>query len=51
MSSIAAEIRPERPRDRGAVFELNATAFTGRTEARLVERLRHKADPFLSLVA
>ena len=44
-------IRPEIPEDRDAVFRVNAAAFGADAEARLVNRLRVEADPFISLVA
>jgi len=44
-------IRPERPGDRAAVFEVNRHAFGTTAEAKLVESLRPLADPLVSLVA
>lgn len=46
-------LRPERPADREAVFEVNRLAFGGADEARLVEALRLSPAfiPELSLVA
>jgi putative acetyltransferase len=44
-------IRPERPGDRAAVFEVNRRAFPSAAEANLVDALRPLADPLVSLVA
>jgi len=46
-------VRPERPDDHEAVFEINHEAFGGDSEARLVEALRRSPAfiPELSLVA
>jgi putative acetyltransferase len=44
-------IRPERPGDRAAVFEVNRRAFPSAAEAKLVDALRPLADPLVSLVA
>lgn len=44
-------IRPERPEDYSAVFEIHRRAFGREAEAKLVEALRHVADPQISLVA
>ena len=49
--STAWTIRPERPGDAAAVSVVNTLAFRRRTEARLVERLRARARPYLGLVA
>lgn len=43
--------RFEVPKDYSAVHEVNATAFETAAEANLVEVLRKKADPIISLVA
>jgi len=47
------QIRPERPEDRDAVFEVNRLAFGQENEARLVDALRQSSAfiPQLSLVA
>jgi putative acetyltransferase len=44
-------IRPEEPRDRDAVRELNEAAFGGTTEADLVEALHRRHAAFVALVA
>jgi putative acetyltransferase len=44
-------IRPERGDDHAAVHALNVSAFESPIEAALVDRLRHQADPVVSLVA
>lgn len=44
-------VRWERPADRAAVFNINARAFGGPDEARLVDALRDSARPQISLVA
>lgn len=44
-------IRAERPSDRAAIFDLNARAFGGDLEARLVDRLRERGAVAVSLVA
>lgn len=44
-------IRPERPEDHPAVFDVNLRAFQRTDEARLVELLRPVARPLVSLVA
>jgi putative acetyltransferase len=44
-------IRPEAPSDHVAVHEINAAAFGGEAEARLVALLREQARPVVSLVA
>ncbi|WP_457653985.1 GNAT family N-acetyltransferase [Rhodocaloribacter sp.] len=44
-------IREEEERDHAAVYALNAAAFETPAEARLVEALRARAHPVLSLVA
>lgn len=53
VSETAPTIRPERPVDHEAVFEVNRLAFGGQDEARLVEALRPSPAfiPELSLVA
>lgn len=49
--SVPIFVRPERPQDHPAVFELNLRAFGRPAEARLVELLRAAARPTVSLVA
>lgn len=44
-------IRPERPADSDAIHAVVATAFEREDEARLVDALRSRAQPFVSLVA
>jgi putative acetyltransferase len=44
-------IRSETNRDCGAVYRVNELAFGQQDEADLVESLREKASPFISLVA
>lgn len=44
-------IRDESPSDRPAVFELNRAAFPTDAEARLVDILRERVMPLISLVA
>ena len=44
-------IRSEREDDRGEVQEVNLSAFDTRAEAELVNLLREKARPVISLVA
>lgn len=44
-------IRPERPADHESVYRLNCEAFDTDLEARLVESLRSRDDPAVSLVA
>lgn len=44
-------VREERPADRKAVYAINTGAFPTDMEARLVDVLRDKADPCVSLVA
>lgn len=44
-------VRWERAADRTAVFTINARAFGGPNEARLVDALRESAKPQISLVA
>ena len=45
------EIRDEEPADYKQVFEVNAQAFETDLEAKLVETLRSKVEPLISLVA
>ena len=45
------EIRDEEPADYQQVFEVNAQAFETGLEAKLVETLRSKIEPLISLVA
>jgi putative acetyltransferase len=47
----APTIRRENPADIDAIHGINAAAFESSAEARLVDRLRTEARPFLSLVA
>ncbi len=49
MSGI--EIRPERPADSASVHAVNRAAFGTSTEADLVDALRERAHPIVSLVA
>lgn len=44
-------IRPERPDDAEAIREVNRRAFGGPSEADLVDALRARGRPFISLVA
>jgi putative acetyltransferase len=44
-------IRPEEPKDYKAVHSVNVSAFETPTEANLVDVLREKAHPIVSLVA
>jgi putative acetyltransferase len=44
-------IRPERPADAEAVRAVNTAAFGRPDEARIVERLRERAQVYLGLVA
>ncbi len=44
-------IRPEEERDQARVFELQSAAFGRLDEAKLVDTLRARAEPCLSLVA
>ena len=48
---MALTIRHETPLDREAVHAVNAAAFETHFEADLVEALRRKAQPIVSLVA
>ena len=48
---MALIIRPEIPQDHRAVFAVNAAAFETSSEADLVEALRARAQPTVSLVA
>lgn len=50
-SSGAMIIRFETSADVAAIFALNETAFDTDAEARLVDRLRKNATPYISLVA
>lgn len=49
MSNVV--ISTERPSDVPMIHAVHAEAFDTEAEARLVDRLRQRADPFLSLVA
>ena len=51
MPAPSAEIRPERPADREAVHTVHTRAFRRRHEADLVDALRGRVDPSVSLVA
>lgn len=44
-------IRPEEPRDRARVFAIHEAAFGSPAEARLIDLLRARARPQVSLVA
>jgi len=44
-------IRPERPGEADAVRAIHLAAFPTRTEAALVDRLRHDGDALVSLIA
>ncbi len=44
-------VRPEQTIDRTAIHHVNATAFDTAAEADLVDALRERAHPFISLVA
>ena len=44
-------IRAETPEDRESVHRVNELAFEGPSEANLVDALREKARPYISLVA
>jgi putative acetyltransferase len=44
-------IRTERGDDRGAIYGVNQTAFGGREESELIDRLREEGSVLLSLVA
>lgn len=48
---VNVSIRDETTADRTAVFDLNASAFSGDAEALLVDVLRETADEYISLVA
>jgi len=48
---MALTIRAEEPGDRESVFAVNAAAFETTSEADLVEALRTRAQPTVSLVA
>jgi putative acetyltransferase len=50
-TGVGVTVRPERAADAGAVRDVQATAFGRPDEARLVERLRERATPYLGLVA
>ena len=45
------QVRPERPADVAGVRHVNRTAFDTTVEADLVDTLRQRADPIVSLVA
>jgi len=44
-------IRVEEPRDRAAIHAVNVSAFETPAEANLVDALRERAQPFVSLIA
>jgi putative acetyltransferase len=44
-------VRPEQPEDIGPIFDVNAAAFERPDEAKLVDALRGRVEPFISLVA
>lgn len=44
------QVRSEQQHDHAAVHALNSSAFESPAEANLVDRLRRKAEPFISLV-
>ena len=48
---MAISIRPENEKDREAVHAVNTAAFETSAEASLVDTLRNRASPLLSLVA
>ena len=48
---MPVEVRPERPEDRDAIYQINIEAFPSSEEADLVDRLRGAAKPYISLVA
>ena len=45
------QIRAERSEDKNAVYAVNLNAFDSPFEAKLVDKLRDQAQPFVSLVA
>jgi len=49
--TLEVEIRPEEPEDFLSVFDINSRAFETQAEAELVEKLRSRASPVISLVA
>lgn len=49
--ALPVTIRDEAPAEAAAVFALHAAAFPGDAEARLVDALRARARPLVSLVA
>ena len=51
MSELVVVIRPERPEDRVRVHEIVAAAFESEVEAELVEKMRGRVEPEVSLVA
>jgi putative acetyltransferase len=51
MSELPISIRREEPGDRARVHEITAAAFGQEAEAILVDRLRGRVDPEISLVA
>ncbi len=51
VAAPSVEIRSERPADREAVHRVNARAFGRPDEADLVDALRGRVDPSVSLVA
>jgi putative acetyltransferase len=51
MSELPITIRPEEPGDHTRVHEITAAAFGQEAEAVLVDRMRGRVDPEISLVA
>jgi putative acetyltransferase len=51
VSELLVVIRPERPEDRARVHEIVAAAFESEVEAELVEKMRGRVEPEISLVA
>lgn len=51
MMNTAFEVRTERPDDQASIHALNRAAFSTPAEAALVDALRERASPFVSLVA
>jgi putative acetyltransferase len=48
---MTASVRSEEARDQGAVHTINCAAFGRAEEAKLVDLLRERAEPLVSLVA
>ena len=51
MSELSITIRPEEPGDHARVHEITAAAFGQGAEAALVDRMRGRVEPEISLVA